>query len=285
MSQRPRIDDALVSTVARRLTARDRAICQSLHEHRVLTVGQICDLHFDGIERARKRLTQLHQLRVLERFRPYRQYGSSPFHYVLDRIGAEVIAAELGTTASGLGWNRSSSRQLATSSQLRHLTETNGFFTAIARALRDQPNATLVEWCGQRRCAVAWGDVVRPDGYLRLELAGRLVEVWLEWDRATEQHARLGDKVDRYEELAAVLERAIALLFVAPSDHRERLIHRRLRRAEGVAVLTTTADHHHRDPLGPNWLGAFEPSRRRSLAELACDPRVVISSSAGAKPL
>jgi hypothetical protein len=269
VSDRPRVDDALLSAVARRLTDRDRAICRSLHEYRVLTATHLCELHFDSIERARKRLTQLHQLRVLERFRPYRQYGSSPYHYVLDRLGAEVVAAERGLSASELGWNRNNPLQLATSAQLRHLTETNGFFTRLARGLRDRPDAALVEWRGQRRCAGAWGDVVRPDGYVRLRLHDRVVEAWLEWDRATEQHARLADKLDRYEELAVIVERHVTLLVVAPSDQRERHIRRRLRRADDVAVLTTTAPRHHADPVGLNWLDAACGERRRSLTEYA----------------
>jgi hypothetical protein len=269
LSDRPRVDDALVSAVARRLTDRDRAICRSLYEHRVLTVAQLCELHFDGIERARKRLTQLHQLRVLERFRPYRQYGSSPYHYVLDRLGADVVAAERGLSASELGWNRNNPLQLATSAQLRHLTETNGFFTRLARALRARADAALIEWRGQRRCAGAWGDVVRPDGYVRLRLHDRALEAWLEWDRASEQHSRLADKLDRYEELAVIVERHVTLLLVAPSDRRERHTRRRLRRADDVAILTTTAPRHHADPLGPNWLDAACDEHRRSLAEYA----------------
>jgi hypothetical protein len=72
---------------------------------------------------------------------------------------------------------------------------------------------------------------------------------------------------DRYEELAVGIERHVTLLLVAPSDHRERHIRRRLRRTDDVAVLTTTAQRHHTDPLGPNWLDAAGDERRRSLAE------------------
>jgi protein involved in plasmid replication-relaxation len=277
MGERLRIDDALLSAVAQRLTDRDRAICRSLHEHRVLTAPQLCELHFDSIERARKRLTQLHQVRVLERFRPYRQYGSSPYHYVLDRLGAEIVASERGLLSSDHGWSRASNLQLATSIQLRHLTETNGFFTCLARALRRRHDAALIEWRSQRRCAGAWGEVIRPDGYLRLRLAGALLEAWLEWDRATEQHARLADKLDRYEELAVVLERPVNLLLVAPSDERERHIRQRLRRCDEVAVLTTTAARHGADPLGRNWLAAAAEGRH-SLAEHAHDLAVTCSA-------
>jgi hypothetical protein len=74
----PRADDALVATIAAHVTERDRAICEALYEHRVLTATQLAQLHFASIERARKRLAVLHQLGVLERFRPLREQGSHP---------------------------------------------------------------------------------------------------------------------------------------------------------------------------------------------------------------
>lgn len=264
----PRADDALVAALAAHVTDRDRAICEALYEHRVLTATQLAQLHFTSLERARKRLTLLHQLHVLERFRPNREQGSHPYHYLLHRLGAQLVAAQRGLDIADLDWTRAKTLRLATSSQLRHLIEASGFFTRLAQALRETPDAALLEWWGQRRCAQRWGDLVRPDGHARFALPSGRLDVWLEWDRATEPHARLRDKLDRYEELALALDQPLTLLFVAPTDRRERHIHDGLRPTGEVLALTTTAERHHADPLAPNWL-SDGAERRATLRDLA----------------
>jgi hypothetical protein len=159
---RPRVDETLIDAVSCRLTERDRLICRDLYEHRVLTSIQIFELRFDSAYRARKRLLELHRLRVVERFRPYREHGSHPHHCLLDEVGARLVAAERGVEPGELDWSRARALKLASSTQLRHLVEANGFFTRLASALRTEPNLELAAWWGQRRCAQAWGEVVRP---------------------------------------------------------------------------------------------------------------------------
>jgi hypothetical protein len=261
-------DDALVRDLAGRVTERDRAICRSLHEHRVLTTTQLGELHFNGIERARKRLELLHQLRVLDRFRPHRDHGSHPYHYLLDRLGAELLAAERGLELADLHWSRARMLRLASSQQLTHLTQASGFFTSLTQAARNLPGAGPVEWWGQRRCAQAWGELVRPDGYAHLTLPAGRLELWLEWDRATEPHHRIREKQDRYEELATAINQPIRLLLVLPSDRREREILRDLQPPGRVTTLTTTADRHHAGPLARNWL-APGAEQRAGLSDLA----------------
>jgi hypothetical protein len=269
----PKGEDALIAALVARVTARDRAICEALYEHRVLTATQLAQLHFNSPERARQRLAVLHQLQVLERFRPHREHGSHPYHYLLDRLGAQLVAAQRGLDVTDLDWTRAKSLRLATSAQLRHLIEASGFFTRLAQALRHTPNAELQTWWGQRRCALAWGDLVRPDGHARLTLPTGHLDIWLEWDRGTEPHDRLRDKLDRYEELALALEHPLTLLFVAPSERREHHILDRLPAAGGVRVLTTTAERHHADPLARNWLTAGA-ERRAALGEPTSRPQI-----------
>jgi hypothetical protein len=263
----PKGADALVAALVTRVTARDRAICETLYEHHVLTAPQLAQLHFNSPERARQRLVALHQLQVLERFRPHRERGSHPYHYLLDRLGAQLVASQRGIDVADLDWTRAKSLRLATSTQLQHLIEASGFFCRLAHALRHTPGAGPLAWWGQRRCGHAWGDLVRPDGHARLTLPTGRLDVWLEWDRGTEPHARLREKLDRYEELALALERPLTLLFVAPSERRERRILDRLPAASGVRVLTTTAERHHANPLARNWL-AVGAQRRVALGEL-----------------
>jgi Replication-relaxation len=263
----PKAEDVLVAALAARVTARDRAICEALYEHRVLTATQLAQLHFNSPERARQRLAQLHQLRVVERFRPHREHGSHPYHYLLDRLGAQLVAAQRGLDVADFDWTRAKTLRLATSSQLRHLADASGFFTRLTCALRHTPDAGLLTWWGQRRCTQAWGDLVRPDGHARLALPTGRLDVWLEWDRGTEPHARLRDKLDRYEELALALEHPLTVLFVVPSERREHHILDRIPAASSVRIITTTAERHHADPLARNWLAAGA-ERRTALGEL-----------------
>ena len=186
-----RAEDELAGAIARRITERDRQITGALYEHRVLTAQQVHELYFDSLDRAQRRLAQLHELGVLERFRPYRQYGSHPYHYLLAHAGALLLASERGVEVSELDWTRAKTLRLAASEQLAHQVQANGIVTRLAQALRATPGAALVEWRGQRRCAQAWGELVRPDSFLRLQLPAGQVQLWLEHDRSTETHACL----------------------------------------------------------------------------------------------
>jgi hypothetical protein len=266
-SRSSRSEDALASAIARRVTERDRAICNTLYEHRVLTAQQLYELYFDSLDRARDRLAQLHQLQIVERFRPYRQYGSHPFHYLLDDAGALLLASERAVEPAELDYSRAKNLRLASSQQLRHQVEANGIVTRVAQSLRVTPGAALLEWRGQRRCSQSWGELVRPDGYLRLQLADAHQELWLEHDRSTETHARLQEKLERYEELAMALEHPVTLLLTLLSDRREREVRRTLRPSGEVHLLTTTSERHHADPLAANWLPA-RGENRMALTEL-----------------
>src|SRR5487761_1833629 len=90
---RLRLSDDLVTAAAHHLTDRDRSICALVAEHRVLTTDQIATVAFDSPISARHRLAMLYRLRVLDRFRPFRRVGTAPNHWVLDAIGAMVVAA------------------------------------------------------------------------------------------------------------------------------------------------------------------------------------------------
>jgi Replication-relaxation len=83
-----------VADLAGRLTERDRQLCRLLAEHRVFTSHQITDLAFNHLDTAEDRLRALTALGVLDRFRPRRDTGSAPYHYVLGPIGAAMLAAE-----------------------------------------------------------------------------------------------------------------------------------------------------------------------------------------------
>ena len=253
--------DELASVLAPRVTDRDRSIVNALYEHRVLTTQQLYELYFDSLDRARDRLARLHQLHVVQRFRPYRQHGSNPYHYVLGQAGVLLLAAERAIHPSDLDYSPASGLRLASSQQLRHQVEANGIVTRLAHALRATPAAKLVQWRGQRGCARAWGELIRPDSYLHLQLPTGQLELWLEHDRATETHARLQDKLDRYAELALALEQPVTVLVTLTSDRREQELRRALHAPPDVLALTSTIERHHTDPLAANWLPTTSQTR------------------------
>ena len=110
---RPAVSPALLAALAGRLTARDRWLLRMLLEHRVLTTTQVCDLAYGGPRRAALRLNELYRLRAVDRFRPLAAAGSSPYHWVLDQAGAEVLAAEDGVLVTQLGYRRDRALDIA----------------------------------------------------------------------------------------------------------------------------------------------------------------------------
>ena len=62
-------------------------------------------MFFDNINTAQHRLATLYQLRLVERFQPKdRRYVSQPYHYVLDQLGAMVVAAEADKDPDQTHW-------------------------------------------------------------------------------------------------------------------------------------------------------------------------------------
>jgi len=88
------VDDRAVLAASAHLTDRDRYLVRIVGEHRVLTTGQLCALAFSNVTTARHRLTVLARLGALRQFRPHRDLGSAPWHYLPGRVGAAVLGAE-----------------------------------------------------------------------------------------------------------------------------------------------------------------------------------------------
>jgi hypothetical protein len=235
---RRRIDEGLVLEAASRLTERDRYLCRLLLDHQVLTTEQVIQVAFNSKRRTQLRLDQLYKLRIVDRFRPLVATGSAPHHWILDTLGATVVAAERGIDIGELSWRRDKAVGLSTSVQLRHLVGTNRFFCSLLATARSQPDAELAVWWSARRCAAAWGSYVRPDGYGVWTEAGRRVAFLLEHDTGSEPSARLSEKLDRYARLFAATGQRIPVLFDFPSPGREAEARRALRHP-GVPVATT----------------------------------------------
>lgn len=250
-SPRPHRATDRLAALAHRLTDRDRRVCRLLWEHRVLTTDQLTSLCFPSRHAATHRLLLLQRLDVVDRFRPFRATGSAPFHYVLGTMGAHILAAEQGTTASELGYIRSQALAVAHSQRLAHLVGVNGFFAALAATASHRVDAALTAWWSERRCTQRWGHLVRPDGYGRWTEAGTTVEFFLEYDTGTETITRVANKLNGYTDLATGSGIRTPLLLVLPSPRREAEI----RRAIGtVPVPVATASGLITDPAAPVWL-------------------------------
>lgn len=279
---RRRVDESLLLQAASQLTDRDRYLCRLLLEHRVLTTAQVADVGFESIRRALFRLGQLRRLRIVDRFRPLATAGSAPYHWVLDSLGAAVVAAERGVEVGDLPWRRDKAIALATSERLGHAVGVNGFFTALLRIVRHDPEAELVLWWSERRCAAAWGGFARPDGYGVWAEAGRRTAFCFEHDNGTERLARLADKLPGYDRLFAAGGRRLWVLFAFPGPGREAGARRALRHPEvpvATAVVRPGAS-----PAEAIWLPVGDPAPRRRLADLGDPGRRPAGDAAHRRP-
>jgi hypothetical protein len=255
-----------LAALAGRLTDRDRQLCRLLHDHRVLTTSQLVDLAFPSRNAAEHRLAALHQLGVVDRFRPHRSPGSAPYHYVLGPLGAALLAAEHDEDPSQLGYRRDRALALAHSQRLGHLLGVNGFFAALVRAARQHPDADLEVWWPEQRCAARWGGLVRPDGYGRWREHARRVDFFLEYDRGSEPLGRLAAKLPGYAELAHATSIATPLLVWLPTPAREATARHEL--GSSSLPVATATPHPDQSPAGPLWLPLHTVGPRRRLAQL-----------------
>jgi hypothetical protein len=310
-AQRPAVTADLLAVLAGRLTGRDRWMFGMLAEHRVLTTTQLTALAFGGRREAERRLAALWAWRCVDRFRPQTPLGggSAPFHWVLDDAGAAVLAAGHGLTDTEFGYRRATALAIAHSQRLGHTVGTNTLLTALATAnpatsagaalLYTGPGADgqldagqlaagqLADWWGERRCAAAWGDLVRPDAAATWQTvrpavdritdgraaggraAGGAATVGalgfaVEFDTGTETLARVAAKLGDYADLAGAAGRVLPVLFWLPSVARESALHRHLD-PTGLLVATAAADHAATagGPTGPVWRPAPASERGR----------------------
>ncbi|MDA8314548.1 MAG: replication-relaxation family protein [Actinomycetota bacterium] len=249
-----------------RLTERDRLICRTLWEHRILTTEQICNLCFTSLVSAQHRLVTLWRLGVLDRFRSIRPVGSESWRYTLGPLGAGLVAAERGVDPPRASVLRDRVVALAAGQRTAHTLEVNGFFCALHAAARSRPDAAVGAWWSERRCAAEWGDLVRPDAYGVWEEGGDRVEFFVEHDTGTETLARVAAKLDGYRDLAEAEGAARSVLFWLAQPGREPALRRAL---EGTALPVATAAAGTGSPADAVWLALREAAPRRRLIELA----------------
>jgi Replication-relaxation len=265
-----------------RLTRRDLALLELLHEHQVLTGDQIARLYYTSPTTARHRLLDLARRGVLARFRHHPDRGSQAWRYTIGPVGAMLQAATHGRPLPRPSRTSAQILALATSPRLDHLLAVNDVFVALAHAARTPPvhrlptdaldpnpqptqqstqqstgaptwapaGAALSLWWSEQRATAAFGQIVRPDGYGEWTEHQRSVRFFLELDRGTEPLPRLLDKLTGYRQLT---DHNIThpVLFLLPTSLREQHLHRHIATRPALcaagqdapALLVATAAH------------------------------------------
>jgi hypothetical protein len=260
-----------VLSVSAHLTDRDRELTRLVARHRVLTTDQLAALRFSNLTTARHRLSVLVRLGVLRRFRPHREIGSAPWHYVLGPVGAAMLGQEDRDEKRWLPQVRAD-RQLALerSQRLGHMTGTSWFFVALARHAREG-GGELAEWLNEAEAvtsfnhASTWSDLrsrfPNPDGAGTWAQDGRQVRFLLEHDAGTENLSVLAGKLDGYQALASAMawndQVCPVVLFCFTSPRREQTARRALaaaREAPALRIATAALDPRTTSPAGPVWL-------------------------------
>jgi hypothetical protein len=246
-AQARRLREADYRRLAAHLTERDRQIASDCYEHFVLTTDQLQRLHFTGLRTSRARLQVLYELRVLDRFRPLqaRGQGSTPYHWVLDEAGAQLVADQRGVDRNELSYKHADGMRLAASRTLAHHVEANELLTRLA-VEATRAGGTVTQWYGVRTLAHLFAGIVIPDAYAVLATPARPeLHILLEHDRATETAQVIKDKARRYHETlprSSLREHHPVVIFTASSQRRAETIKTAVANVSApVAVITWSA--------------------------------------------
>jgi hypothetical protein len=246
----------------------------------VLTTSQVHVMFFTDRNTAQHRMTRLYQLRLVERFRPSHAGREGEYHYVLDRLGAYVVAVMAAPDLDRevkVRWRTDQALAIATSQRLAHTVGANDLFVRLVAATRRRPDAELATWWGERYCKATLGEVVRPDGVGVWREGESTVTFCLEYDRGSEPLGRLSEKTTDYARLERAWGVPFWLLVVVPGPRRERGVRAALS-GHGLAVATTTQPDARR-PDTAVWAPLDAEGTRMRLAELAGWPRPAASTA------
>ncbi|MDH2426469.1 replication-relaxation family protein [Sphaerisporangium sp. TRM90804] len=274
----PRFSAAILTSLAARLTPRDRDMLRAVWEQRVLTSHQLAKMFFDSDTAARKRLLVLHHAGVLERFRPLQPVGqgTAPFHYVLGAPGAAVLASEAGVDFADFGYRRDRTLSIAHNQRLAHTVGVNGFHADLCGFARRRSAARVLAWWPERRCTLMWGDTVRPDAYGRWTEDESVLDFFLEYDTGSEPLDRVVAKLADYVALAEKTTIVSPVLFWLHSERREANLRKRMAdqiTATSVPVATgfrpSPGGLGDDGPAGDAWLPIGASAPRLRLAALS----------------
>ena len=275
-----RVSSGFAWEVAKRTTERDREIAWLLYRQKLLTTDQLRLLFFSSLRRCQDRLLWLHRHRVIDRFYPSGPFslGKPQAHWLLDEVGAHLVAARLGRERKSLAWDRQ--QDFHQHSHLAHRLECNAFVCSVVAASLDTEDVWVGDWgLGWEAIKQPWPslggyEATKPDAGFTLSTPYGLVVIALEWDRATEPMATLLAKIARYgttlKESRA--QRRTNVCFVVPSERRANRLRREGEDAakhvpEARFWVTTTAQLESHGPLGEIWRCLDHEDRPYGLAE------------------
>ncbi|GIF37455.1 replication-relaxation family protein [Actinoplanes xinjiangensis] len=272
------------------LTGRDLRLLGWLYDHGVLTTDQINTALFGSLTFCQRRLLKLLALGVVARFRPQRwEGGSYPYHYLLDQLGTEIVAAQRRDPLPRRDQARQRRQHLTSRANLPHLLATNQFFVDLAGHERTHPGSRLIQWRSastlqERGAFFRTGDdpslmlltsLPRPDAHGVWAEHDWQVPFLLEMDLGTESLTVLANKIINYVRLADMTRWRWPVLFWLPSTRRELNLHHLLTDTD-VPDLVATAASDHATATGQSpaenvwWLHGHHGPRLR-LAELPYD--------------
>ncbi|MBF9133334.1 replication-relaxation family protein [Plantactinospora sp. S1510] len=254
------------------LIARDYLLLDWLADHGVLTTPQIAHALFPSLDFAQRRLRRLRNVGVVDRFRPLKTDGGTyPYHYVLDQLGAEIVAAQRDHPPPRPSQTKARRRRWTVARVLAHRLGVNQFFTDLAGHARTHPDHELQRWWPETRCrepgALAGPDAliellghpapIHPDGHGVWRADNRRVPFFLEYDTGTEPLTELVRKLAGYQRMAQYRGPRWPVLFWLHSAERAHHLHQRLAE-ETMLVPVATASRDHADragssPAGPLW--------------------------------
>ncbi|MCL5291217.1 MAG: replication-relaxation family protein [Actinobacteria bacterium] len=188
---------------------RDKEIILAVHENRFLRRDQIEKLFFAGSSTSacNQRLMKLYQHKFLDRLFLPIGFGSNQAVYALDRLGAEVVAANLGISPSQVNWKRKHNK--VEYFFLEHTVGVSEVHVSLQIALRERANVDLLFW---KREAFLPKDKVQdpehpenrlpvyPDAFFGLQLEDGKSFFFIEVDMATEPLGRFRKKLVAYQQ-------------------------------------------------------------------------------------
>ncbi|MBC9719382.1 replication-relaxation family protein [Streptomyces sp. TRM66268-LWL] len=255
-----------------RLTVRDLWLIRMLHEHRVLTATHIAHLAFTGLRSAQRRLRTLHQLGVVDSFRPLHQTGSAPEHYTLGPAGAALLAAHAGLDVAVTGWRPTSTGRIAYSPSLGHDLGVNDFLVRLTARTHTAPSAGVQVWLSEQSCARRWGDIIRPDAYAHWCEGDRVLPFFLEYDTGSQTLARVEAKLAGYAAFTTTTGTRPALLLLTRTQSRDLALRRRLANTAhelNLHIATSSLDFTTDTPWARWWTPLAPGAHRSTLTELA----------------